>query len=99
MNEKLIEIVAGYSWPYIIKDDGTVEITGKLSPKPEGALAIPEKLGGRVVTSIGDEAFARCRWLEDVALPFGVTTIEEYAFFCCSGLKAVTIPSSVASIG
>ena len=51
------------------------------------------------VTSIGEEAFARCRWLKDVALPVGVTTIEEYAFFCCSGLKSVTIPSSVTIIG
>ena len=51
------------------------------------------------MTSIGEEAFARCRWLEDVVLPFGVTTIEESAFFGCSGLKAVTIPSSVVIIG
>ena len=51
------------------------------------------------MTSIGEEAFARCRWLEDVVLPFGVTTIAEYAFFGCSGLKAVTIPGSVTSIG
>ena len=51
------------------------------------------------VTSIGGEAFARCRWLKDVALPVGVTTIGEYAFFCCSGLKSVTIPSSVTIIG
>lgn len=96
---KKIEHVGGHDWPYIIKDDGTAEITGRPSPKPEGELVIPEKLGGRIVTSIGDEAFARCRALKEVVLPFGVTTIEEYAFFCCSGLKAVTIPGSVAIIG
>ena len=29
MNEKLIEHVGGYDWPYKIKDDGTAEIIGK----------------------------------------------------------------------
>ena len=83
MNDKLIETIGGYSWPYIIKDDGTTEITGNPSPKPEGELSIPEKLGGRIVTRIGDEAFADCEELTNVTIPGGVTSIGEEAFARC----------------
>ena len=92
MNDKLIETVGGYSWPYIIKDDGTAEITGKPSPAPEGALAIPEKLGGRIVTRIGDEALADCGELTEVTIPVGVTSIGEEAFARCRWLKDVALP-------
>ena len=87
MNDKLIETVGGYSWPYIIKDDGTAEITGKPSPAPEGALAIPEKLGGHIVTRIGDEALADCGELTEVTIPVGVTSIGEEAFARCSSRR------------
>ena len=99
MNEKLIEQVGGYDWPYQIKDDGTAEITGKPSPKPEGELAIPEKLGGRIVTSIGDEVFADCGELSSVTIPVGVTRIGDGAFADCGELTSVTIPAGVTSIG
>ena len=99
MNEKLIETVGGYDWPYQIKDDGTAEITGKPSPKPEGALAIPEKLGGCIVTSIGDEVFADCSELASVTIPVGVTRIGDGAFADCEELTNVTIPVGVTSIG
>ena len=98
MNEKLNETVGGYSWPYIIKDDGTAEITGKLSPSPEGALAIPEKLGGCIVTRIGDEAFADCEELTNVTIPGGVTSIGEEAFARCRALKEVVLPFGVMTI-
>ena len=99
MNAKQIETVGGYNWPYIIKDDGTAEITGQPSPKPEGALAIPEKLGGRIVTSIGDEVFADCGELSSVTIPVGVTRIGDGAFADCEELSSVTIPAGMTSIG
>ena len=98
MNDKLIETVGGYSWPYIIKDDGTAEITGKPSPAPEGALAIPEKLGGHIVTRIGDEALADCGELTEVTIPVGVTSIGEEAFARCRWLKDVALPVGVTTI-
>ena len=82
MNEKLNETVGGYSWPYIIKDDGTAEIIGKPSPSSEGALVIPEKLGGCAVTSIGDRAFMNCD-MTGVAIPDTVTNIADGAFHGC----------------
>ena len=99
MNDKLIETIGGYSWPYTIKDDGTAEIAGKPSPAPEGTLAIPEKLGGRIVTRIGDEAFADCGELTEVTIPVGVTSIGEEAFARCRWLKDVALPVGVTTIG
>ena len=99
MNEKLIEHVGGYDWPYKIKDDGTAEIIGKPSPSPEGALVIPEKLGGCAVTSIGDEVFADCGELTTVTIPVGVTRIGDGAFADCGELTTVAIPVGVTSIG
>ncbi len=98
MNEKLIEHVGGYDWPYKIKDDGTAEIIGKPSPSPEGALVIPEKLGGCAVTSIGDEVFADCSELTTVAIPVGVTSIGEEAFARCRWLEDVVLPFGVTTI-
>jgi len=82
MNEKRIETVGVYSWPYQIKDDGTAEIIGKPSPEPEGELVIPDKLGGCSVTGIGDKAFMRCT-MTDVTIPDSVTSIGVGAFHGC----------------
>ncbi|MDR0442198.1 MAG: leucine-rich repeat domain-containing protein [Treponema sp.] len=62
-----------------------------------GAIAIPAKIGGMAVTSIGKNAFKEKR-LTSVTIPDSVTSIGERAF---SGnqLTSVTIPDSVTSIG
>ncbi len=51
------------------------------------------------VTSIGDNAFAACRYLTSVTIPTGVTSIGDGAFDYCSELTSVTIPAGVTSIG
>ena len=97
MNEKRIETVGGYSWPYQIKDDGTAEIIGKPSPEPEGELVVPDKLGGCSVTGIGDKAFMRCT-MTDVTIPDSVTSIGEEAFARCRWLEDVVLPFGVTTI-
>ena len=37
--------------------------------------------------------------LESIAIPKGVTEIEDYTFFRCRNLVDITIPDSVVSIG
>jgi hypothetical protein len=50
------------------------------------------------VTSIGREAFCRCRRLTNITMPDGVTSIGEAAFSGCEKLTSVNIPDSVTSI-
>lgn len=50
------------------------------------------------VTRIGSHAFYKCRHLNSVTIPNGVTTIENLAFAGCKNLKSVRIPASVTHI-
>ena len=50
------------------------------------------------MTSIGDEAFSGCSYLQSVTIPDTVTSIGGEAFYGCSSLQSVTIPESVTII-
>jgi|GEM_PF-198985 len=81
---------------YRVLDDGTVEIT-KYNDWEAEKVDIPEKIDGKSVTSIGNEAF----WdsvLTSITIPNSVTSIGSDAF-AYSSLASITIPDSVTSIG
>ena len=64
-----------------------------------GTLIIPGTIGGKPVTSIGEDAFFECEFLTSITIPEGVTSIGDWAFDECYALRTVTIPDSVTSIG
>ena len=97
-----------YYWCYRPKG-GTVEIyrngsyTGDapaISPKPTGTatISIPQTIGGKIVTSIGQGAFAGCTGVAGVEIPNTVTNIDKNAFRG-SALTSVMVPGSVERIG
>ena len=99
----LTATVDGIKWTYTVSN-GNASVGGGTSSTPavststSGAIAIPSKLGGYSVTSIGKYAFYNCTSLTSVTIPDSVTIIESAAFYGCSGLTSVTIPASVKSI-
>ncbi len=85
------------AYEYSVLDDGTVEITFYSGSDLESD--IPETINGKMVTSIGEGAFADCDSLRNVTIPESVKNIGENAFNSCDGLTSLTIPNSVTSIG
>ena len=85
------------NFEYSVRDDGTVEITGYSGSVEK--VDIPEKIDGKSVTRIGDEAFGFCRNLTSITIPDSVTVIGRSAFFYCENLFNLTIGDDVTYIG
>ena len=77
--------------------DGKAIVTGYVT-EPEGALEIPETLGGYPVTEIGVDAFYECAKLTEVTFPESVKRIADGAFAESSLQKAV-LPEGLDSLG
>ncbi len=58
------------------------------------SIEIPEG-----VTSIGDNAFASCNFLENISLPSSLRTIGSTVFYKLPLLESLTIPEGVVSLG
>ncbi|MBR4872478.1 MAG: leucine-rich repeat protein, partial [Clostridia bacterium] len=87
----------GVPFTYVELEDGTIEIRSYTGRRR--FITIPEKIDGKIVSSIGEFAFAGQTRLREVGLPSGLTTIKWYAFKGCSNLVSMYIPENVASIG
>ena len=92
-----------------LTDDGVLTITGEgrmdnyyggeyYIGGPWGHDDIKRVIIGDSVTSIGNNAFIRCRSLTSVTIPNSITTIGNSAFVGCNSLTSVTIPNSVTTI-
>ena len=85
-------------WEYSVINENEVEITAYNGSNT--VVEIPETIGGKSVTSIGESAFADCMNLSNVLIPDSVTSIGNYAFYdCCNSLTNITIPNNVTYIG
>ena len=83
---------------YSVCDDNSVVVTGSCPATVTGDYVIPSRLGGKVVSGIGREAFSRCEELTSVTIPKSVTSIGRGAFGFCTSLKSVEIPDGVTNI-
>ena len=83
-------------YEYSLLDDGTVEITKYIGSVSD--VTIPNMIGGKKVTSIGESSFFNCNKLTEVKIPFGVKYIQDSAFSSCNQLKRTVVPKSVVSI-
>ena len=82
--------------PFIKSVDGVIySIDGKkliLYPSGKEGTSYVVPSG---VKEIGEEAFDRCIYLEEITLPEGLETLGERAFQVCASLTSITIPSGV----
>lgn len=76
-------------YQYRVLEDGTAEITSYSGG--DSVLKIPNTLDGKMVTSIGDEAFSGCRALKSIELPDSVTSMGVNSFAGCESLKNIQV--------
>ena len=76
-------------YEYILLPDGTAEIT-KYSGEDE-VLSIPDNIGGKKVTTIGQDAFYWCDGLTSVTIPDSVTSIGTNPFAPCRKLTDICV--------
>jgi len=92
--------------PYSIKLDVTEiinPINGTLDSAVESIITTREKFVNLELIGtfsiIGSSAFSDCLYLTGIAIPNGVTFIENYVFNRCANLTSIIIPNSVTKIG
>lgn len=81
---------------YIIREDKAV-ITG-YTGSPE-VLIIPEKIEGKDVVGIRENAFYKCESLKEVSIPENVSFIGHHTFFECTSLEKVELSENLCSMG
>ena len=99
-------------WCYEVMEDGSICITGYKGKDSE--VYVPERIGEKTVTRIGDNAFSpvsasgkqkpkatreALQKITAVYIPDSVTEIGSSVFARCKNLTSVTIPDSVTEIG
>lgn len=82
---------------YEILEDDTLCITGYNGSG--GEVLIPTEIGGKVVSTLGDELFWYMEEVTSVTLPESLEYIGARVFQSCTSLTEIAIPDTVAEIG
>lgn len=88
------DVKADYA--YEMLDNGTVKITKYTGTEKD--VVIPETIGGKKVTEIGDSAFMYNKTITSVKIPYGVKKIGKAAFDFNYNIETIEIPESVTEI-
>lgn len=83
------------AYDYIVKDDGTLEITGYRGQNIY--ITIPSKIGDITVTSIANNAFENST-IQSVIIPDTVSVIKRGTFDGCRNLKRIDFGNGVTEI-
>ena len=83
------EVFAFEEWQYILREDGTAEITRYSGT--EAGVAVPEELDGKRITGIGDNAFSFCNTFTRVIIPDSVTDVGNNPFLLCQNLTEILV--------
>ena len=86
-------------YTYEVSKDSTVTITSCDKSASEGAVTIPSKIDGKLVTSIGNRAFANCNNISKIIFPSELEILGGYSFENCTNLKNITWNSKLKMIG
>ncbi|MBQ5893423.1 MAG: leucine-rich repeat protein, partial [Clostridia bacterium] len=87
----------GIPFTYVELEDGTIEIRSYTGHRRY--ITVPDKIDGKIVSSIGTAAFAGQTRLREVILPKQLKYIKGSAFAGCNNLLHIDIPDTVVSIG
>ena len=82
----------------LINNDTEYEVSG-IGDCTDTDVVFPSIYMGKLVTSIGEDAFWDCESITSVEIPNSVTSIGNCAFIGCGSLISVEIPNSVTRIG
>ena len=87
----------GVPFTYVELEDGTIEIRSYTGHRRY--IVVPDRIDGKIVSSIGAGAFAGQTRLREVILPKQLKYIQDAAFATCNNLLHIDIPDTVVSIG
>ncbi len=87
----------GIPFTYVELEDGTIEIRSYTGHRRY--ITIPDMIDGKIVSSIGEEAFKGETRLREVILPKELKRIRRSAFEGCNNLVHIDLPDTVVEIG
>ena len=83
-------------YQYSEDSNGEITITSYLGN--EAIVTIPEKLAGKTVTKIGDNAFINCKTINKVIIQSNIQTVGNSAFKSCSNLQEVVLSEGLIEL-